>query len=92
MWEDNQSVSHWQPKSAHLRLRRGVARSVVQIGTPGMSTSLHFLGRDSASETSRGGSIEVVKPHRFVTAESFLERAPTAQRLSLLDPSLPYLR
>ncbi len=30
--------------------------------------------------------------HRFVTAESFPERAPTAQRRSLLDPSLPYLR
>ncbi len=29
--------------------------------------------------------------HRFVTAESFPERALTGQRRSLLDPSLPYL-
>jgi len=30
--------------------------------------------------------------HRFVTAKSFPERAPTTQRRSLLDPYLPYLR
>jgi transposase len=53
--------------------------------------TLHQQGR-SQRDIARQLHLSRRTVHRFVTAESFPERAPTGQRRSLLNPYLPYLR